>query len=66
MNQLKELSIFLASPSDVRQERALVREVIAEVNRTVAKDKGVVLDLVLGEQHRPTLRRARAPGGEHR
>lgn len=53
MTQVKKLSIFLASPSDVRQERALVREVIDEVNRTVAKDKGVVLDLVSSERAIP-------------
>jgi hypothetical protein len=53
MTQVKRLSIFLASPSDVRQERALVREVIDEVNRTVAKDKGVVLDLSSSERAIP-------------
>lgn len=53
MTQVKRLSIFLASPSDVRQERALVRGVIDEVNRTVAKDKGVVLDLVSSERAIP-------------
>lgn len=45
MAQLEKLSVFLASPSDVQQERALVEEIIAEINRTVALDKGVVLYL---------------------
>jgi hypothetical protein len=53
MTQVKKLSIFLASPSDVRQERALVREVIDEINRTVAKDKGVFLELISSERAIP-------------
>jgi hypothetical protein len=53
MPQLEKLSIFLASPSDVRQERACVREVIDEVNRTVAAHKGVFLDLVSSERAFP-------------
>jgi hypothetical protein len=53
MAQVEKLSIFLASPSDVQRERALVREVIDEINRTVAPDKGVVLDLVSSERAIP-------------
>lgn len=53
MPQVEKLSIFLASPSDVRQERKLVRTVVEEINRTVAPDKGVVLDLVSSERAIP-------------
>jgi hypothetical protein len=53
MAQVEKLSIFLASPSDVQRERAFVREVIDEINRTVAPDKGIVLDLVNSERAIP-------------
>jgi hypothetical protein len=53
MPQLEKLSIFLASPNDVRQERTRAREVINEINRTVAADKGIFLDLVSSERAFP-------------
>src|SRR5919199_2239638 len=44
MPQVEELKIFLASPSDVPTEKdRYVDQVIDEMNRTVASDKGVVL-----------------------
>ena len=44
MPQVEELKIFLASPSDVPTEKErYVDQVIDEINRTVASDKGVVL-----------------------
>jgi hypothetical protein len=44
MPQVEELKIFLASPSDVPTEKdRYVDQVIDEINRTVASDKGVVL-----------------------
>lgn len=53
MTRVKKLSIFLASPSDVQRERALVHEVIDEINRTVAVARDVVLDLVSSERAIP-------------
>jgi hypothetical protein len=50
MPKVEKLLIFLASPGDVRSERRYVEEVIAEINRTIANDKGVILQLVTWEQ----------------
>ena len=49
MPQVEKLFVFLASPSDVLTERRIVEEVIAELNRTVAPEKGVVLQTVRWE-----------------
>lgn len=38
-----QYSIFLASPGDVRKERRYVEDVIAELNRTIAKSRSVFL-----------------------
>jgi len=46
MQQVEQLKIFLASPSDVVNERRYVEEVIQEINDTVASSKKVVLKLV--------------------
>ncbi|MEH2293254.1 hypothetical protein [Nostoc sp.] len=46
MPQVEKLKIFLASPSDVAIERRHVEKVREEINRTVAADKGIVLDVV--------------------
>ena len=44
-----KLLVFLASPGDVQDERRAVHEAIAEVNRTVAAAKGIVLQVVSWE-----------------
>jgi WD40 repeat protein len=49
MPQVEKLLIFLASPSDVPTERRYVEEVVADLNRTVAPDKGVMLQVVRWE-----------------
>jgi len=45
------LSVFLASPSDVTDERTRVEEVIDELNITWSRDLGVRLELVRWETH---------------
>lgn len=45
------LSVFVASPSDVEEERDKLEEVIREHNITWARDLGVRLDLVRWETH---------------
>jgi len=41
--KLKELIVFAASPGDVSSHREALREVIDELNRSVARDQGIVL-----------------------
>lgn len=45
-NMVTELRVFVASPSDVVQERDRLREVVEELNRTVADRLGLVLKLL--------------------
>lgn len=45
------LSIFVASPSDVDEERNRLEEVIRELNTTWSRDLGVRLELVRWETH---------------
>ena len=40
------LKVFVASPGDVSEERRVVREVIDDLNRSVASEKGVTLQVV--------------------
>ena len=54
MPQVEKLKIFLASPSDVATERRHVGKVIDEINRTVAADKGIVLEVVSSENAFPS------------
>ncbi|BAZ19022.1 hypothetical protein NIES4071_109070 (plasmid) [Calothrix sp. NIES-4071] len=53
MPQLEHLKIFLASPGDVSQERKHVFKVVEELNRTVASDKGIHLDVISSESALP-------------
>ena len=46
MPQVEKLKILLASPSDVPTERRHVGKVVEEINRTVAANKGIVLEVV--------------------
>ncbi|MBV9468377.1 MAG: DUF4062 domain-containing protein, partial [Abitibacteriaceae bacterium] len=46
MPQIEQIQIFLASPGDVQAEREQARKVIEELNRTLARDKGVHLEVV--------------------
>jgi hypothetical protein len=45
------LKIFMASPSDVVKEHNYVIEVIDEINRTIAPNKGVMLKVVRSEEN---------------
>ncbi|MBK8260000.1 MAG: DUF4062 domain-containing protein [Nannocystis sp.] len=45
------LSVFVASPSDVEEERNRLEEVIRELNTTWARDLGIRLELVRWETH---------------
>jgi hypothetical protein len=47
--QVEKLLVFLASPGDVPTERRHVEEIVADLNRTVASDKGVVLQVLSWE-----------------
>jgi hypothetical protein len=49
MTKVELISVFLASPGDVNAERAIVRDVLNAVNKTLGKDKGVHFDLVSWE-----------------
>jgi hypothetical protein len=51
MPQLEHLKIFLASPGDVSIERRHVVEVVEEVNRLVAVEQGIVLEVVRSEKN---------------
>lgn len=53
MPQVEKLKIFLASPGDVRTERNHVFKVVEELNRTVASDKGVVLEVICSKNAYP-------------
>lgn len=45
------LSVFVASPSDVEEERNLLEEVIREFNVTRSRDLGIHLELIRWETH---------------
>ncbi len=49
--QFQKLRVFVASPRDVVEERRCLSPVIDELNRSVAKDKGLVLELIRWETH---------------
>jgi len=51
MPQVELLKIFLASPSDVAKERKYVVEVINEINRIIAPNKGVMIEVVRSEEN---------------
>ena len=53
MSKKETIKIFLASPSDVKTERRYVKQTIDEINRTIAPDKGVILDVVSSERSFP-------------
>jgi hypothetical protein len=49
--QVTKLRVFVASPGDVQKERELLDDIIDELNRGIAADKGLVLELVRWETH---------------
>ncbi|NLF63428.1 MAG: hypothetical protein GX579_02385 [Chloroflexi bacterium] len=44
--KLEEVQIFLASPSDVAEEREVARQVIDELNKRLARERGLTLRLI--------------------
>ncbi|MEW5923392.1 MAG: SUMF1/EgtB/PvdO family nonheme iron enzyme [Candidatus Zixiibacteriota bacterium] len=53
--QITEIQAFLASPSDVAEERKVASNVIAELNRTTAPDLGYFIRLIRWEDMVPTI-----------
>lgn len=53
MATVELIKIFLASPGDVQTERKYVKEVVATINRTVAQDKNVRLEVKCSENAYP-------------
>ena len=51
------LRVFLASPGDVGIERAAVESVVAEMNRSVARSLGWIIDLIRWEDMLPEVGR---------
>jgi len=53
MKTVELIKIFLASPRDVQTERNYVKEVVATINRTVAQDKNIRLEVKCSENAYP-------------
>src|SRR5882757_6446254 len=49
--QEQVLSVFVASPSDVANERAKLESIISEINVTWSRQLGIRLDLIRWETH---------------
>ena len=49
--RFKKIRVFVASPSDVREERDRLCRVVDELNRTVGSEKNVIIELVRWETH---------------
>lgn len=49
--QEQVFSVFVASPSDVGEEREKLEEVIRELNLTWSRELGIRLDLIRWETH---------------
>ncbi len=45
------LRVFVASPSDVREERDRLEDIVEDLNLGIARDRGLVLELVRWETH---------------
>src|SRR5262245_47679519 len=46
MAKVELLKVFVASPGDVLQERGIVREVLDSINRTLGREKNIMLEFV--------------------
>ncbi|HXR37446.1 MAG TPA: DUF4062 domain-containing protein, partial [Terracidiphilus sp.] len=51
----RPLTVFIASPGDVAPERQKLREVVADLNRTVARHLGLVVDATGWEDLPPSV-----------
>src|SRR5450759_4663688 len=57
--QVQKIRIFVASPGDVGKEREGLKDVVQELNTTIAPYKGLALELVKWETHAtPNMGRA--------
>lgn len=54
---IAEIQVFLASPADVNSERKVAADIIAELNRTIAPDLGVLIRLIRWEDMVPSIER---------
>ena len=50
-SQIKKLSVFVASPGDVIEERKLLQRVVDALNRGIASEKNYNLELIRWETH---------------
>src|SRR4051812_14000224 len=50
MDTLEEWLVFLASPGDVKKERAAVQKIVDDINRSVARSRRIYLRLVSWEK----------------
>ena len=50
MKKINKIVIFVGSPSDTAEERHLVQSIIAELNQTLGKEKGIVIDKIMWEE----------------
>jgi hypothetical protein len=49
--KIVKYSVFVASPSDVKEERLAVDDVIKELNRTYSESKGIIIEVLKWETH---------------
>jgi hypothetical protein len=49
--RVKKMRVFAASPSDVNEERDCLSKVVEELNRTLGRERNIVLELVRWETH---------------
>src|ERR1017187_8021432 len=55
--RVMSVRLFLASPSDVSEERCVVEKTVGEINRSVARALGVTVDLMRWEDVVPAMGR---------
>lgn len=49
--RVRKIRVFVASPSDVKEERERLPNVVEELNRVIGQDKNIILELVRWETH---------------
>ena len=59
--QVQKIRVFVATPSDVQEERKILRKVIEELNRMFGENYNTILDFIRWETHAvPDMGRAQA------
>ncbi|XSG76263.1 hypothetical protein ACP8Y2_04525 [Herpetosiphon llansteffanensis] len=53
MANIYQIRIFLASPSDVASERRIVQKVVNDINKTIAKDQNMIVEILSSERALP-------------